>query len=130
MRTMRRIALIWLGLCAATVVSARLLAADPVVSVWYRGSPPGQPRQDDLAVIKAMGFLSVTWPSISTGGAADLRRMADTVGVGVQVRSEPQPGPQLDQVANRDRVRVAAQPHDRQDHQLLELAQQTCLRKR
>lgn len=88
---MRRIALIWLGLCAATAVSARLLAAEPVVSVWYRGSPPGQPRQDDLAVIKAMGFLSVTWPSISTGGAADLRRMADTVGVGVQVRSEPQP---------------------------------------
>ena len=88
---MRRIALIWLGLCAATVVSARLLATEPTVSVWYRGSPPGQPRQDDLAVIKAMGFLSVTWPSISTGGAADLRRMADTVGVGVQVRSEPQP---------------------------------------
>ena len=88
---MRRIVLLWLGLLATTVISARVLAADPVVSVWYRGSPPGQPRQDDLAVIKALGFPSVTWPSISTSGAADLRRMADTVGVGVQVRSEPQP---------------------------------------
>jgi hypothetical protein len=88
---MRRTTLIVLGLCAATTISVRLLAAEPVVSVWYRGSPPGQPRQDDLAVIKSMGFLSVTWPSVSTGGAADLRRMADTVGVGVQVRSEPQP---------------------------------------
>jgi hypothetical protein len=88
---MRRIALILLGLCAVTAASAGVLPTQPVVSVWYRGSPPGQPRQDDLAVIKALGFLSVTWPSISTGGAADLRRMADTVGVGVQVRSEPLP---------------------------------------
>src|SRR4029077_17136731 len=88
---MRRIALIWLGLCAATAVSDRLVGGEPVVSVLYRGSAPGQPRPDEPAVSKAMGFLSVTWPSISTGGAADLKRMADTVGVGVQVRSEPQP---------------------------------------
>lgn len=88
---MRRLALICLGLAAAIPVSARFVSADPLVSVWYRGSPPGQPRQDDLAVIKALGFLSVTWPSVSTAGAADLRRMADTVGVGVQVRAEPQP---------------------------------------
>ena len=57
---------------------------------------------------------------IGRGGARGDERFA----------AEPQPGPQLDQVANRDRVRVAAQPHDRQDHELLELAQQTCLRKR
>jgi hypothetical protein len=83
--------LIWLSVCAAIAVSVQLRAAEPIVSVWYRGSPPGQPRQDDLAVIKALGFLSVTWPSVSTGGAADLRRMADSIGVGVQVRTEPQP---------------------------------------
>src|SRR5215471_7424569 len=91
MRMMRRLALICLALAPAIPVSARFVAADPVVSVWYRGSPPGQPRQDDLAVIKALGFLNVTWPSVSTAGAADLRRMADTVGVGVQVRADPQP---------------------------------------
>lgn len=88
---MRRRALIGLAWCAVAAISVRLVAAEPGVSVWYRGSPPGQPREDDLAVIKALGFLSVTWPSVSTAGAADLRRMADNVGVGVQVRAEPQP---------------------------------------
>ncbi len=91
---MRRFVLTVLGLCAlcaAATTSAHLVATEPVVSVWYRGSPVGQPRQDDLAVIKAMGFLNVTWPSVSTAGAGDLRRMADTVGVGVQVRPEPDP---------------------------------------
>jgi hypothetical protein len=88
---MRRLLLIGLALCATTMISARLLAAEPVVSVWYRGTPPGQPRQDDLAIIKALGFQSVTWPSVSSAGAADLRRMADLVGVGVQIRSEPEP---------------------------------------
>jgi hypothetical protein len=80
-----------LGLIVTLLMATRLLAAEPVVSVWYRGSPPGQPRQDDLAVIKALGFPSVTWPSVSTGGAADLRRMAEIVGVTVQIRPEPQP---------------------------------------
>ena len=87
---MRRLARVWLGLIAIELMVVRLLAAEPVVSVWYRGTPPGQPRQDDLAVIKALGFGSVTWPSVSTGGAADLRRMADIVGVAVQIRPEPQ----------------------------------------
>jgi hypothetical protein len=88
---MRRLLLIGLALCATAVISARFVAADPVVSVWYRGTPPGQPRQDDLAIIKALGFQSVTWPSISSGGAVDLRRMADLVGVGVQIRPEADP---------------------------------------
>ncbi|MFI5177579.1 MAG: hypothetical protein ACHQO8_03395 [Vicinamibacterales bacterium] len=88
---MRRLARAWLGLIAIQMMATRLLAAEPIVSVWYRGSPPGQPRQDDLAVIRALGFGSVTWPSVSTGGAGDLRRMADIVGVAVQIRPEPQP---------------------------------------
>jgi len=88
---MRRSAPIGLSLAVAIVIATRLLAAEPTVSVWYRGSPPGQPRQDDLAVIRALGFNSVTWPSASAGGVADLRRMADIVGVGVQVRSESLP---------------------------------------
>jgi hypothetical protein len=87
---MRRSAPIWLSLAVAIVIATRLLAAEPVVSVWYRGSPPGQPRQDDLAVIRALGFGSVTWPAVSAGGVADLKRMADIVGVGVQVRGQTQ----------------------------------------
>ena len=81
----------WLAIIATLAVAGRLSAAEPVVSVWYRGSPPGQPRQDDLAVIKALGFTNITWPSVSTGGVSDLRRMADLVGVTVQIRPEPQP---------------------------------------
>jgi hypothetical protein len=88
---MRRSAPIWLSLALAIFVATRLVAAEPIVSVWYRGSPPGQPRQDDLAIIRALGFNSVTWPTASGGGIADLRRMADIVGVGVQVRSETLP---------------------------------------
>jgi len=88
---MRRLARLWWGLIATLVLATRLFAAEPVVSVWYRGSPPGQPRQDDLAVIRALGFSSVTWPLVSTGGAADLRRMAEIVGVAVEIRPESQP---------------------------------------
>ncbi len=68
-----------------------MVAADePVVSLWYRGTPPGQPRQEDLATIRALGFASVTWPSRSPAGVGDLRRMAGEVGVAVQVRGEAQ----------------------------------------
>lgn len=88
---MRRRAGLWVGAIATLGLAAHVLAAEPVVSVWYRGTPPGQPRQDDLAIIKALGFQSVTWPSISSAGASDLRRMADLVGVGVQIRPEPEP---------------------------------------
>lgn len=88
---MRRQAFIVASVFAAAVLSVPLQAAEPAVSVWYRGSPLGQPRQDDLATILALGFSSVTWPSASTAGIADLRRMANGVGIGVQVRSDHQP---------------------------------------
>ena len=42
---------------AAFVALATPAFADtPIVSVWYRGLPAGQPRLDDLAAIKALGF--------------------------------------------------------------------------
>ncbi len=78
-----------MGLVTVVLLATQLVAAEPMVSVWYRGSPTGQPREDDLAVIHALGFGSVTWPATSSGGVADLRRMAETVGVGIQIRPEP-----------------------------------------
>ncbi len=67
-------------------------AAEPVVSVWYRGSPAGVPKLDELAAIRAIGFRAVTWPAGSTPGIADLRRMADVVGLTLLLRTNP-PGP-------------------------------------
>jgi hypothetical protein len=64
-------------------------APQPVASLWYRGTPPGTPRADDLAAIRAIGFTSVTWPQSYTQGAAELRRLTDIVGLEVVIRIEP-----------------------------------------
>ena len=77
------------ALFAAFVALAPPAFADvPVVSVWYRGSPAGQPRLDDLAAIKALGFTGVTWPGDATGGVPELRRLSDIVGLTVVLRPE------------------------------------------
>jgi len=71
---------------AATTAVARTAAPTPAVSIWYRGTPPGTPAANDLASIRAMGFSSVTWPQANTAGAAELRRLADVVGLDVVIR--------------------------------------------
>ena len=77
------------ALTAAFVALATPAFADtPIVSVWYRGSPAGQPRLDDLAAIKALGFTGVTWPGDATAGVPELRRMAEIVGLTVVLRPE------------------------------------------
>lgn len=65
--------------------------APAVVSVWYRGSPAGTPRQQDLAAIRLRGFAGVTWPSRQTAGQADLHRMAAGLGLQVTLRIDPVP---------------------------------------
>ena len=62
---------------------------EPSVGVWYRGQPAGVPRLDDLAVMKALDFSSVTWPASSSSGIADLRRFAATIGLTVVTRDRP-----------------------------------------
>ena len=64
-------------------------AAEPVVSVWYRGNPAGTPRQSDLGVIRALGFNGVTWPRSSKAGTAELQRLAEKVGLKVIVADGP-----------------------------------------
>jgi hypothetical protein len=55
----------------------------PVVSVWYRGTPEGVPKLDDLAAIRAAGFTGVTWPASQTAGQAALKLMAASVDLAV-----------------------------------------------
>jgi len=59
---------------------------EPVISVWYRGSPAGVPRQDDLATIRAFGFTGITWPGSSIAGLASLSQMAEVAGLTVVVQ--------------------------------------------
>jgi hypothetical protein len=77
-----------LALMAAMAVPA-LPPAEPIVSIWYRGSPAGQPRLDDLAAIRAVGFTGVTWPLAQADRVTALREMAATVGLAVVVRPAP-----------------------------------------
>jgi hypothetical protein len=65
--------------------------SDPLASLWYRGRPPGVPRADDLADIRAAGFTSVTWPAAATAGVETLLTMAKAAGVDVLVRPPTAP---------------------------------------
>lgn len=56
-----------------------------VAAVWYRGTPAGQPRQDDLARIRATGFSAIAWPSRFSDQAQAVRRQAEVVGLRVVV---------------------------------------------
>jgi hypothetical protein len=80
--------------CACASIAVLLIAAplaqtaQPDISVWYRGEPPGVPRQNDLAVIRAHGFGGVIWPARHASTRADVERMAAVVDLQVHVRGE------------------------------------------
>lgn len=63
--------------------------AEPVVSVWYRGTPAGVPSADDLASIRAHGFTGITWPASETERLADLKRLAAGIGLSVSIQRAP-----------------------------------------
>ena len=98
------------ALIAGDVFAARQSPIDPVVAVWYRGTPAGTPRQDDLAAIRAQGFTGVTWPADQRARVEELRRMAGNVGLDVLLRpaavpltasSALKPGDRVDIVVSR-----------------------------
>jgi hypothetical protein len=68
------------------IVATPAACEEPVISVWYRGNPPGVPRQDDLATIRAFGFTGITWPGSSVSGLARLSQMAEVAGLTVVVQ--------------------------------------------
>ncbi len=76
---------------AALPAASAALQTRTQASLWYRGLPAGVPRQADLDAISAAGFSAVTWPVLSVGGAAELRRMAAASGLQVVIRTEPVP---------------------------------------
>jgi len=65
--------------------------AQPSVGIWYRGQPAGTPHLDDLAVMRALDFSSVTWPASSTQNLDELRRQAKVVNLPVITRDRPVP---------------------------------------
>jgi hypothetical protein len=74
-----------LAFCLAVSVPTAA-AADPVISLWYRGTPAGVPRPDDLALIRAHGFRAVTWPSSQVAGLSELSRLAEAYDLAVVVQ--------------------------------------------
>jgi len=73
----------------AVLMPVSASAAEPVVSVWYRGNPAGTPRQSDLGAIRALGFTGVTWPRASAAGVDELIRLAGLVGLKVLIADGP-----------------------------------------
>lgn len=68
-------------------------AAEPpgaAVAVWYRGTPAGVPVQDELALVRALGFDTIVWPFDEAAGRRDLVRMAELVSL--HVVTPPAPG--------------------------------------
>ena len=78
-----------LGVIWLLATGPQAAAAEPVVSVWYRGTPPGVPREDDLAAIRAQGFTGVIWPADHPAGVAQVQRLASAVGLTVSVQAAP-----------------------------------------
>jgi len=91
---------------------------EPIVSVWYRGNPAGTPRQSDLGAIRALGFNGVTWPKSAAAQEAEVRRLADLVGLVVEVIDKPKlagptsalsPGSRIDiVVGSSDGIQIPA----------------------
>lgn len=85
---------------------------DPVVTVWYRGTPAGTPRQEELAVIRAVGFNSITWPASQTSRLDALKEMAGSVGLKVFVADAPKPATAESVLTAGDRVDFVVTPQN------------------
>src|SRR6188508_169289 len=88
MAPMRRVLI---SLIAVLVFAAPALAAEPIVGVWYRGTPAGTPKQEELAVIRALGFAAVTWPASQKTGLEAFKAMAAAAGLQVTIAAQPKP---------------------------------------
>lgn len=98
---------VFIGL-ASLALASPALAAEPVVSVWYRGEPAGTPRQSDLGAIRALGFTGVTWPRGKND--AEVQRLASLVGLQVILADAPAPVTPVNALTPPDRVDIAVTP--------------------
>lgn len=112
---MRRIAVVLvLALAAGAAAGA---PADPLVTIWYRGTPAGTPRAEDLAGIRALGFGGVTWPASQPKGIDAVKTLGASVGLQVTIASAPagasaqavlNPGDRVDLAVTRDSTPMLA----------------------
>ena len=91
---------------ALSVSATTAFAAEPVVSVWYRGNPAGTPRQGDIGAIRALGFNGVTWPRGDEKSLVELQRLAAAVGLKVIVSDVPVPLTAQSALTPSDRVDI------------------------
>ena len=95
---------------ALWVIAARpqtptqLAFSTPAVTIWYRGTPAGTPRQDELAIIRAVGFDSITWPASQSSGVEALKTMAASVGLQAIVSDDRRPATAESVLKGADRV--------------------------
>ena len=92
------------------VVGAPVAATDPLVTVWYRGTPAGTPRAEELAGIRALGFGGVMWPAAQTASVDGLRKMAADVGLQVLVAPAPDPATPASLLHAAERVDLVVTP--------------------
>ncbi len=80
------------------------------MTVWYRGTPAGTPRQEELAVIRALGFGGVTWPASQTATVEALKKMAADAGLQVAIADAPKPVTAASLLAASARVDLVVTP--------------------
>jgi hypothetical protein len=98
---------LWIAAALTFVLAGTpAFAAEPVVAVWYRGTPAGTPRLDDLAAIRAAGFGAITWPSVDARTVADVSRLAEAVGLTVVIQPDGRAVPSLEGRITVDLTRV------------------------
>jgi len=100
------------ALLLALLIATPAFAADPIVGVWYRGTPAGTPKPEDLAVIRALGFGGVTWPASQSKGIDALKTMAVAVGLQVTIAGAPRPITPASLLQPSDRLDLIVTPED------------------
>jgi hypothetical protein len=97
---------------APTPSPAQVPTPDPIVTIWYRGTPAGTPRQDELAVMRAIGFNSITWPKSQAAGLEAVRTIASDVGLQVIVADAPKAATAESVLTSTDRVDFVVTPQN------------------
>ena len=85
---------------------------NPVVTVWYRGTPAGTPRQDELAVIRAIGFGAITWPASQASTLDAVKTMAASTGLQVFVADARKPATAESVLGGAERVDFVVTPQN------------------
>jgi hypothetical protein len=87
----------------------------PLVSVWYRGTPAGTPIATELAVIRALGFGGVVWPTAQAPQprpGSPITALADAAGLTLTRAAAPQPATPQSVLAPPARVDLVASGQD------------------